>query len=106
MKSPTSGERGRIPILFGLYRAGSGRERSGLQAIFCSADALAAGVLTEARVRGLRVPQDLAVCGFGGADFAAHLAPSLTPRSRRARAECRHSPDRALPPFPPPHASG
>ncbi|CAB3833397.1 LacI family DNA-binding transcriptional regulator [Achromobacter mucicolens] len=50
----------------------------GLQAIFCSADALAEGVLTEARVRGLRVPQDLAVCGFGGADFAAHLAPSLT----------------------------
>ncbi|KXJ65960.1 hypothetical protein AXY46_14185 [Achromobacter xylosoxidans] len=35
-------------------------------------------MLTEARVRGLRVPQDLAVCGFGGADFAAHLAPSLT----------------------------
>lgn len=50
----------------------------GLRAVFCSADALAEGVLTEARVRGLRVPQDLAVCGFGGADFSAHLAPSLT----------------------------
>lgn len=49
-----------------------------IRAIFCSADALAEGVLTEARVRGLRVPEDLAVCGFGGADFAAHLAPALT----------------------------
>jgi LacI family gluconate utilization system Gnt-I transcriptional repressor len=26
----------------------------------------------------LRVPVDLAVCGFGDADFAAHLAPSLS----------------------------
>jgi len=49
-----------------------------IRAIFCSADAMAEGVLTEARVRGLRVPEDLAVCGFGGADFAAHLAPALT----------------------------
>ena len=39
---------------------------------------LAQGVLTEARARGLRVPEDLAVVGFGDADFAAHLVPSLT----------------------------
>lgn len=49
-----------------------------VQAICCSSDGLAEGVLTEARVQGRRVPQDLAVCGFGGADFSAHLAPSLT----------------------------
>lgn len=49
-----------------------------LQAICCSSDGLAEGVLTEARVQGWRVPQDVAVCGFGGADFSAHLAPSLT----------------------------
>jgi LacI family gluconate utilization system Gnt-I transcriptional repressor len=49
-----------------------------LQAIYCSSDAMAAGVLTEARARGMRVPQDLAVCGFGGADFAADLEPALT----------------------------
>jgi LacI family gluconate utilization system Gnt-I transcriptional repressor len=49
-----------------------------LRAIFCSADALAEGVLTEARVRGLRVPEDLAVCGFGGTDFSGHIAPTLT----------------------------
>jgi LacI family gluconate utilization system Gnt-I transcriptional repressor len=46
--------------------------------VFCSSDGLAQGVLTEARARGLRVPEDLAVVGFGGADFAAALEPSLT----------------------------
>jgi LacI family gluconate utilization system Gnt-I transcriptional repressor len=50
----------------------------GIEAIFCSSDGLAQGVLTEARARGLRVPEDLAVCGFGDADFAAHTEPSLT----------------------------
>jgi LacI family gluconate utilization system Gnt-I transcriptional repressor len=49
-----------------------------LQAVCCSSDGLAQGVLIEAQARGLRVPQDLAVCGFGDADFAAHLRPSLT----------------------------
>jgi LacI family gluconate utilization system Gnt-I transcriptional repressor len=49
-----------------------------LQAVCCSSDALAQGVLAEAQARGLKVPQDLAVCGFGNADFAAHTFPSLT----------------------------
>ncbi len=49
-----------------------------LQAVFCSSDSLAQGVLVEAQTRGLRVPQDLAVCGFGDAAFSAHLQPSLT----------------------------
>lgn len=49
-----------------------------LRAVCCSSDSLAQGVIVEAQSRGLRVPQDLAVCGFGGADFAAHLQPSLT----------------------------
>jgi LacI family gluconate utilization system Gnt-I transcriptional repressor len=49
-----------------------------LQAIHCSSDQLAQGVIVEAQARGLRVPEDLAVCGFGDADFAAHMAPSLT----------------------------
>jgi LacI family transcriptional regulator, gluconate utilization system Gnt-I transcriptional repressor len=50
----------------------------GIRAVSCSSDALAHGVITEARARGLRVPEDLAVCGFGDADFAAHLLPSVT----------------------------
>lgn len=49
-----------------------------IEAVYCSSDGLAQGVIVEAMARGLRVPQDLAVCGFGDADFAAHLSPSLT----------------------------
>ena len=49
-----------------------------LRAVHCSSDVMAQGVLTEARARGLRVPQDLAVCGFGDADFAAWLEPALS----------------------------
>jgi LacI family gluconate utilization system Gnt-I transcriptional repressor len=49
-----------------------------IDAVFCSSDAVAEGVLTEARVRGIRVPEDLAVCGFGGAEFSAYLEPALT----------------------------
>ena len=49
-----------------------------IRAVFCSSDALAQGVLTEARARGIDVPRELAVVGFGDADFAAHLLPSLT----------------------------
>jgi len=50
----------------------------GLRAVCCSSDMLAHGVLVEARARGLRVPQDLAVCGFGNAEFSAHMVPSIT----------------------------
>lgn len=49
-----------------------------IRAVFCSSDGLAQGVVIEAKARGLRVPQDLAVVGFGDADFAAHLEPALT----------------------------
>ncbi len=51
---------------------------SGLQVVVCSSDGLAQGVHTEAKARGLRIPEDLAIIGFGDADFAAHLDPSLT----------------------------
>ncbi len=47
-------------------------------AVFCSSDLLALGVLTEAQARGLAVPRRLAVMGFGDLDFAADLHPALT----------------------------
>lgn len=47
-------------------------------AIFCSSDLLAHGVLIEAQARGLSVPDDLAVMGFGDQEFAADLHPALT----------------------------
>lgn len=46
--------------------------------LLCISDWLAHGALTEARYRGLSVPGDLAICGFGDQDFAAHVDPSLT----------------------------
>ena len=49
-----------------------------IEAVYCSSDGFAHGLMIEARSRGLRIPQDLAVCGFGDADFAAHIDPSLT----------------------------
>lgn len=49
-----------------------------LQAVYCSSDQLAQGVLAEAQARGLQVPAQLAVCGFGDADFAAYTQPALT----------------------------
>jgi len=48
------------------------------RAIFCSSDTLAHGVLTEAQVRGISVPEDLAIVGFGDLDFAASTHPPLS----------------------------
>jgi LacI family gluconate utilization system Gnt-I transcriptional repressor len=49
-----------------------------VDAIFCSSDLVALGVLIEARVRGVAVPEDVAVVGFGDLAFAADLDPALT----------------------------
>jgi LacI family gluconate utilization system Gnt-I transcriptional repressor len=49
-----------------------------LEAVFCSSDQLAQGVMMEAASRKLRVPAQLAVCGFGDAEFAAQMVPAMT----------------------------
>jgi LacI family gluconate utilization system Gnt-I transcriptional repressor len=49
-----------------------------LDAVVCSSDTLAHGVLTEAVSRGLRVPEQVAVIGFGDLNFAAHTYPPLS----------------------------
>ncbi|MBX3642734.1 MAG: LacI family DNA-binding transcriptional regulator [Rubrivivax sp.] len=54
------------------------REAGETDAVFCSSDLLALGVLTEARVQGWAVPQRLAVIGFGDLEFAADLDPALS----------------------------
>ena len=54
------------------------RQDPDLEAIHCSSDQLAQGVIVEATARGLRIPDDLAICGFGNADFAAHMEPALS----------------------------
>jgi LacI family transcriptional regulator, gluconate utilization system Gnt-I transcriptional repressor len=49
-----------------------------IDALFCSSDLLALGVMTEAQARGIAVPAQLAVVGFGDLEFAADLHPGLT----------------------------
>ena len=47
-------------------------------AVFCSSDTLALGVLTEAQARGIKVPDQLRVMGFGDNNFAADTHPALS----------------------------
>ena len=47
-------------------------------AIFCSSDLLALGVMTEAGARGIKVPQQLSIVGFGDVPMVADMLPALT----------------------------
>ncbi|WP_244817900.1 LacI family DNA-binding transcriptional regulator [Caballeronia sp. Lep1P3] len=47
-------------------------------AVFCSSDLLALGVVSEARRLGIEIGRELAVCGFGDLEFAADTTPALT----------------------------
>ncbi len=47
-------------------------------AVFCSSDLLAHGALEEARSRGLAVPGELAIVGFGDLELARHAVPALS----------------------------
>jgi LacI family gluconate utilization system Gnt-I transcriptional repressor len=69
--APTTFGMGR-QALRGLLQAGARPD-----ALFCSSDQLALGVLEQARASGLRVPDDLALVGFGDLDFAAQTTPAL-----------------------------
>lgn len=62
-------------------RAGLGAilaQDASIQAVFCTSDMMAIGVITEALARGLSLPDRLAVMGFGDMDIAASMTPSLT----------------------------
>ncbi len=48
------------------------------EVVVCSSDTLAQGVLAQAASRGVRVPDDLAVMGFGDLSCAAHCHPPLS----------------------------
>lgn len=54
------------------------REHRRVDAVFCSSDMLALGVMFEAQARGIRLPEQLAVVGYGDLDFARDVVPSLT----------------------------
>jgi LacI family gluconate utilization system Gnt-I transcriptional repressor len=70
-----------LPSTFQLGREGVTRllERCpDVDVVVCSSDTLAHGVLTEAISRRVRVPEQLAVLGFGDLSFAAHTYPPLS----------------------------
>ena len=70
-----------LPTTLGLGRDGFAtllQSGKSFDAVVCSSDALAQGVLIEAQTRGLRVPGDLRLMGFGDLDFAAHTVPTLS----------------------------
>jgi LacI family transcriptional regulator, gluconate utilization system Gnt-I transcriptional repressor len=50
----------------------------GIDAIFCSSDMVALGVITEAQAQGIDVPGRVAVVGMGDLDFSRDLHPALT----------------------------
>lgn len=56
----------------------SAHESEGPCAVVCTSDTIAQGVLTEAAARGIAVPGQLAVMGFGDMAFAAHTFPALS----------------------------
>ncbi len=47
-------------------------------AIFCSSDLLALGVMTEARARRISIPEQVALVGFGDVPFLADMVPALS----------------------------
>ena len=47
-------------------------------AIICSNDLLAAGVMMECAARGVSVPGDMSVVGYGDLDIAAAMTPAIT----------------------------
>ena len=67
------------------------RRGADTDAVFCSSDLLALGVLTEARVRAVTVPDRLAVIGFGDLVFAADLEPALSSVHIKGGAIGRHA---------------
>ena len=49
-----------------------------VDAVFCSSDLLALGVITEAAARAMAIPRQLAVVGFGDLQLLAGVAPAIT----------------------------
>ena len=69
------------PTTLGSGRAGLAdllKRHPGIDAIFCSSDLLALGVLTEAQAQGIAVPDRIAVVGLGDLSYARDLHPALT----------------------------
>lgn len=47
-------------------------------AVICGNDVLAIGAVAECYAQGLRVPEDISICGFDDMEFASMVTPGLT----------------------------
>ena len=72
LESPSSLGHGRRGLAHALEVQGA------VDAMYCPTDLVAIGAIMEAQVRGLRIPQDLAILGFGDFDFAGDVVPALS----------------------------
>lgn len=54
------------------------QQQPDIDALYCATDLVALGALMEARARGIDVPRQLSIVGFGDADFAVDTDPPLT----------------------------
>lgn len=54
------------------------------EAVMCVSDLSAFGVLQAARAHGLKVPDDIAIAGFGAYELSAHADPQITTVDARA----------------------
>jgi len=72
MNSPSTFRDGRLAMAQLLDRGG------GTLGVFCSSDVVAHGALAEAHARGCKMPEELAIVGFGDFDFAPYTHPPLT----------------------------
>lgn len=69
---------------YGYYVADSAKYHvptfleAGATAIICGNDLIASGVITECKLRGYRVPEDISVVGFDDIPLSATLEPPLT----------------------------
>lgn len=78
---PPSEESLPAPLSFGQARGALARiKRLTAQpdVIVCGSDLLAQGVIVEAHAAGLKVPDDIAVIGFGNASLAGEMRPTIT----------------------------
>lgn len=61
-----------------------------LRALLAASDELALGAMAAALDRGLSVPQDLAIVGFGGIAWGEHVRPALTTLGADPKAISEH----------------
>jgi LacI family transcriptional regulator, gluconate utilization system Gnt-I transcriptional repressor len=61
-----------------LFKSLMASTNGSIDAVFCVNDDLALGALFESQRMNIRVPQDMAICGFNDIEAAAFVNPSLT----------------------------